>query len=380
MPSCSAVGRGSCGPSSADARVHRLGYAGTMRTAADRSSISFRRLLAAEVEHFLGDARLGFDPRVPALCELIILLSRYREEGASLYPEVFVVDDLDAALPRLQGFDPVNVGRCALDEEGVRRAIKRTAPVGRVGWSIYFHVDGTAFRYGFFRSDGFVLAPSAMDRLRALKDDGFHALGVTQLEENVVEIRAANGAYRHVFLSGARVDASPRPVVVDRLVGTLASDALPVVRDGVRNFWRRCLVDSQRLAHGSLLAVVRPEAAGLAQFTDAAHLTPPVDVARYVATYLERRDEPARAAVYAAATLASGMLGADGITVVRRDGAVLAYNAFVRHREIRDGVRTGGAGGARRRTFDALAEEVGRTLIAAFYHSQDGASDVATEA
>jgi hypothetical protein len=123
------------------------------------------------------------------------------------------------------------------------------------------------------------------------------------------------------------------------------------------------------------LAVVSDDEDVRARFTDAAHLAPPVDLESYVTEYLNKHDEPSRAAVYAAYALASGMLHADGITVIRQDGALLAYNAFVRQLPER---ATSGAGGARRRTYEALAQQVGTGLRAIFYRSQDGASAITT--
>jgi len=62
------------------------------------------------------------------------------------------------------------------------------------------------------------------------------------------------------------------------------------------------------------------------------------------------------------------MLSVDGITLLGSDGSVRGYHAFFRH-----AAPTGQLiGGARRRTFDALAAEVGPALIGAFYRSQDG--------
>src|SRR5690606_31176005 len=95
------------------------------------------------------------------------------------------------------------------------------------------------------------------------------------------------------------------------------------------------------------------------------------DVPGHVGAYLVRRDESSRAAVQALAGLIEGMLRADGITVLREDGAVLAFNAFVAHRP-----SASSYGGARWRTYETLAAEVGGAdgLIAAFYNSQDGGS------
>jgi len=87
-------------------------------------------------------------------------------------------------------------------------------------------------------------------------------------------------------------------------------------------------------------------------------------------------NEDARAAVQAVAHLLQGMLAADGITVLRSDGRIAGYNAFVHHLPGPTLENSNHQiGGARQRTFAALSARVGQTLVAAFFYSQDGYAD-----
>lgn len=340
-------------------------------------AISFRHLFTVEIEQFLRREGLGFENADAAIGELIIALARYREEGTPLFPEVFLCDDVAAAVKWLGGIDAFMLGRSGLDADGIRRALKRAAPLSCVGWSVLLHVERSSneIAYGLVRTDPFVLYPSAMDRLRELDaSSGLRLLGIAQMEENVIELRASRGVFRHVYLSGARVDGELGPLVVERTVACLAEDVSKSLRGSVRSFWRRILGDAVRLPHGALMAIVRTEVDVRSRFADASHLAPPIDVPSHVEAYLSRHDETSRAAVQGLATLVSRMLRADGITVLRSDGSVLAYNAFVAHRPA-----TTSMGGARRRTYETLAADVeSGDLVAAFYHSQDGGALVST--
>lgn len=343
---------------------------------AHERAITFRHLFAAEIEEFLRAERLDFGSAVDLIGEIVIELATYREEGTPLFPEVFLCRDVDAAVSRLGGIDPIMLGRASLDPSGAQWALKRTAPLSCAGWSVLLCIeeDSSTFAYGLFRTDPFVLQPSSMDRLRAIDRPARTPLiGIAPLEENVIELRASANAFQHVYLSGARADTQKiGPMVVDRLVSRLGGPLEDHdVRDAVRVFWRRVLGDALRMPHGVLVAVVRSERDLHARFPDASHLSPPIDVPRHVAAYLVRRDESSRAAVHALAGLIEGMLRADGITVLREDGAVLAFHAFVAHRP-----SASSYGGARWRTYETLAAEVGGTdgLVAAFYNSQDGGS------
>lgn len=336
--------------------------------------ISFRHLFSGEIAGFLRSEGIGFQNAVSVIAEVVVALARYREEGTPLFPEVFLCRDVTRAVGQLGGFDAVVLGRATLDCDGVRRALKRAAPLGGVGWAVFFSVDDatSTFAYGVFRTDPFVLHPTAMDRLRAADLPFGDLLGMSSLEENVIELRASHAVFRHVYLSGARSESELGPVTVDRLVGHLGADLEPLVCGAIHAFWRRVLGEALRQPHGMLVAVVLPEADPRKCFPDASHLAPAVDVAPLVRSYLRHHDEPSRAGIYAASALARGMLLSDGISVLRGDGSLVAFNAFIAHRPAEMG--RGSEGGARRRTYETLAAEVGTTLLAAFYHSQDGGS------
>lgn len=336
-------------------------------------TISFRHLFATELAGFLQSEGLGYESALVAIGEIVIALARYREEGEALFPEVFVCHDATSAMEKLGGNGRVTLGTTTLDSEGVRLALKRAAPLSSPGWCVLFevHASENAIHYGLTRIDPFVLKPRAMDRLREAEHRCDNPLlGIAQMAENVIELRSSRDVFRHVYLSGARTDDELGPMVVDRLTSRLGADLAPNARDAVRAFWRRILGDALRSSHGSLVAVVRSESEARTRFPDASHLDPVVDIAAKIETYLSRHDEGSRSTVQGLASLVSGMLRADGITVLRGDGAVLACEAFIAH-----GAHASRAGGARRRTYETLAADVASgTLLAAFYRSQDGAA------
>jgi hypothetical protein len=74
--------------------------------------------------------------------------------------------------------------------------------------------------------------------------------------------------------------------------------------------------------------------------------------------------------------LLQGMLATDGITVLRTDGAILAYNAFVRLQQDEAGPARAAVGGARKRAHFVLRRLVDEgSLVAAFFRSADGPSE-----
>lgn len=341
-----------------------------------RPIIAFRHLLREELVLLLDEEGMHDEATADALVEVVTSLSRYHEEGTALFPLVFLCDDLHAFLATVGGEDPLRMGHGPRGVETVRRALKQCAPLAIEGWSIYLErraasagAEGGELRYGLFRTDAFVLRETPLEILRATSDPSLRALGVAQLGDSIVELRGASGSMRYVYLSGARSDAPPRPVLLRGLLSAIVRDVPEALAADTWTFYRRVFIDAMRTDHGSLVAVLPAGVEIPASFADGLHLEAPIDVARTIERYLGVRAETERARVQAQARLVASMLNVDGITLLRSDGAILGYNVFVRHS---GDAPASPEGGARRRTFVHLASQVGTTLAAAFYRSQDG--------
>ena len=335
--------------------------------------LSYRHLLTGAVEDFLDEAGMSDPETTEALAEVLVTLSRYREEGVPLFPAVYIGDDLDELLGVLHGRDPIGIGQGPPTPETMRRALKQCAPLGRRGWSIFIVRRPGELRYGVFHGSSFILHETPMEWLRACNVRGRRAIGVVQLAENVLELRSSGGVARYVYLSGARVDMPPPPTTLGELVRTLTRDVEPDVLIDARTFYRRVFVTSLRESHGMLVAVLpaEPRSTTGRLFADGLLLENPIDIVAQIRKYRRAPCEETGNAIQAYADLLQGMMSADGITVLRTDATIAGFNVFIPHRApTRRNDQP--AGGARRRTFDALVGEVGHELVGAFYRSQDG--------
>lgn len=332
--------------------------------------VSFRHLLAAEVGAFLGAEGMSCEGTTDALVEMITSLSRYQEEGSALFPIVFLCDDLEVLSRTVRGLGTLAIGKGPRDAETARRALKQCAPLARSEWSIVIERGAGELRYGLLRTDAFVLFDTPMQLLRASTDASVRAIGIAQLGDSVVELRGASGAVRFVYLTGTPLDGPPRPIVLRGLLDALVRDVEPTLRRDTQTFYRRVFVDVMRSAHGTLGAVLPVSGAMPTRFADGLHLAEPLDVPASIAAYRATRSDDDRARVQSNATLLRNMLGFDGITLMRTDGAILAYNVFVPHTPLDEVTQR--TGGARHRSYELLAHAVGHDLTAAFYRSQDG--------
>ncbi|WNG46505.1 hypothetical protein F0U60_22095 [Archangium minus] len=335
--------------------------------------LSFRHLLSDAVCSFLNEAGLGSAQVGDPLSELVVTLSRYREEGEPLFPVAFMGDDLEGMLRVLGGSDPVAIGTGPRTRETIQRALKQCAPLGQGRWwSLYVLLVPEGFAYGIFRTEPFPLVETPLERMRRAGDGSLRLVGVLQLAENVIELRGLGGLYRHIFLSGARAEVTLPTVAMDELALGLTASVKEPARSLTRDFYRRVLFEAMQASHGTLVAVLPKGREGSPMFVDGVLLAEPIDMVARVMRYHESPDVAAASAVSSAAQLLRGMMATDGITVLRSDGHILGYNVFIRHPEslIREPARVGGA---RRRTYEVLCAWVGRELTTAFFRSQDGA-------
>ncbi|MBU8898013.1 hypothetical protein KRR26_20565 [Corallococcus sp. M34] len=334
--------------------------------------LSFRHLLTEAVGSFLDSAEMPCAQTADALSELLVTLSRYREEGAPLFPMAFVGDDLGDMLELLGGHDPIPIGSGPRSRATIQRALKQCAPLGQGRWwALYLLRVPEGLTYGIFRTDPFPLTETPLERLRRAGTPASHVVGVLQLADNIIELRAGGDLCRHVYLSGARVDVDPPSVVLRELAHAVTEQVLPSSRDAARGFFQRVFFEVMQGSHGTLVAVLPRERAGSALFVDGILLPRPLDVVSLLDRYQAAPDDAAASAVRATAQLLRGMLATDGITVLRADGCILGYNVFVRHPETL-ARQPAFVGGARRRTFEVLGAALGSELAAAFIRSQDG--------
>jgi hypothetical protein len=337
--------------------------------------ISYRHLLTGAVGEFLQAESMPGPEIAQAVAELVANLSRYREERVPLSPIVFITDDRSQLLTRVGGREIVSIGTGLQDPATVRKALKLCAPLANAEWSVFIERAAEAFHYGLFRTDAFVLSLTPFEMLGSAVNSSTHMVAVAQLAESVLELRGSQGNSRYVYLSGARTEM-PAPLVLETLVNAVTQDVSLPLREDVRTIFRHAFLGMLRMSHGALVAVLSPTGPSATDFVDGLLLETPIDLVRLISRYRAQPSEDARWAVQAVAHLLQGMLATDGITVLRSNGQIAGYNAFVHHLPTPTLENSKHPiGGARQRTFAALSDRVGATLVGAFYYSQDGHAD-----
>lgn len=339
------------------------------------ASVSLRPLV---LEGVLPFARL-LEAEVAAtselLTELIVGISNYREEGLQYAPVVFVTANLEAALARVRGADPLFIGRERLGGEVARSALRRCAPLGEGRrWGVLLRLEDGSCDYGIFALDTAQLRPTSFELLRRTSSDGPATVGITQLRAGVVEVRASAEQGLYFDFSGSPEQARDPGYVVREFVAAVTSSAPAEVRAQLQAFYYRISVDILTGNHGTLLVVVPPDTPPPPSLSDGVWLPTPVSLHAAIARDEAVSTSETARALISYSQLIRRMTMMDGITVFGTDGTVRAYGCFVRDEGV-GGASSRIVGGARQRAFERLCGHVGRGLVAALYRSQDGAAD-----
>jgi hypothetical protein len=334
-----------------------------------------KNLLGQSIRQFMEGLPCKATSGWEIVTDVVNSLAHYREEGVRLFPVVFLSDKISTNLTALHGTNAIFFGSGPVIGETARRGLKQCARLGEGRqWALYLTIDGEVLSYGVFRGETAPLTPTPFERLRNLKTPGTWVVGLTQLAEDIIELRANSGAARFIHLSGATVEVEGPTRALENFLSAVSIDTPPELRNHFRAFYYRLIVEILQGAHGTLVAVVPKTKEDSALFFDGVRFSPPIDITPHIQSYEQHRCEPEVLALQAHATLLRGLMAMDGITVLRSDGCIVGYNYFIHGREINQ-PHAGVWGGARRRAYEVLCSHVGKELIAAFYRSQDGAAD-----
>lgn len=334
-------------------------------------SVSFRDTLKGAISDFLDDERMPCSATCNALIETSIALVSYREEGVSLFPQVFICDDA-AQMVRALGADHIELGRGSKDTATVRMALKRCAPLARGGWAIYVERCADKFAYGIFRARGGPLAETPLEILSCMQDIEFRAICAYRVAETVVAVVGAGGSRLHLHPSDHRAEEPVSADALDHLVDWATVMVAEPVRVQARAFLRRTFQRCVQTCHGMLVAVVESgDVPELPPFlAGGVRIEPALDIAARVRDYVVEATHESTSALQGLVSLLEGLACSDGIVVLSEDAKIVAYRVFVTmpaSTEV-DSIE----GGARSRAYLSLCEQLGDHLRAAFFLSQDG--------
>ncbi len=330
-------------------------------------NITFRTHLLGSISDFSRQSRLPLLQQTINLVELVVLLARYQEEGKKLSPKVYLTTDIPALCSMLPDSESIHVGTSTSDSSGIRTALKKCAPLARDGWMIFIWDKGPSIDYGLFKGTSNPISV-LVDDVAMTKNDDLSVVKVFQVAEDCVEIRSNKSALHYIFLDHRQEEGPPPLQHLDNLVSLIASNVKEKYYESIKGLLNRLLFESLRESHGCIIAVTNMKKAPKLLANDGVILGSPIDFGFLVEELISKRKS--ESTINSKGALLKGMLSSDGILLFDNQARLLGYNCFVKvKRESRV------IGGARKRAFSTLKENIGRGLCGVFMQSQDGWTD-----
>jgi len=344
--------------------------------------ISLRPLLIGASFDILQEEKMECLITQEGLPELISQLLYYKEEGKSLYPEIYIFDDIKLVSQVLINSQFCFIGRGEKNKSTMLKALKKCAPLTEKGWAIYILRKPDEFEFGVFRAGTSILSMSisdaiigdGSDELKAIigyGTDVLNAILVHQISEKLIEVKGVK-ADTLLVSYGVQINFDNSPTDMQlKFIETIVSQVKPELKDRTINFFKKVFLEVLQKGHGTLACVISSRKKKLPlKLKDGIELQQKIIIPDTIFELLDKDDLQANSKLEGQFNLISGMMQSDGITVFSDKGEVAAYNVFVKHPE--KIMKTKTDGGARSRTFLTLCEMIGNEIESAYIQSQDG--------
>jgi hypothetical protein len=343
-------------------------------------------LLSVVVDHLL-KGKITCPHTYQVGCELVALLSAYREEDRRLFPEVYLLAPGEGdLLPILAaGVRPLQIGDTILEEDAelgarktAREVLKNCASLAIDGWAVYIQRMGQGFNYGLFRP---AAASYSVGAESTLTTSALPAVILRNSAENTVEIVNSVGGRLEISLTTATPSKQALGSQIVEFSRCICLDLPDEERDQAAGYMARLLTEFLRGSHGALLAVA-PFAVVLEQhkFSDGVVFDEAVPLAKLMLTAANEQSANAASLLRSHESLLRGMIMSDGVTILGTDGSIKAFRVFVRAvGEMTAEQKIKAAGGARSRAFEVLRSFLGAPLKAILLRSHDGRTEVVVQ-
>ena len=330
-------------------------------------SITLRSHLTGALNDLVESANLGTLGKCSVICELVTLFVDYQEEGASLFLDAFLTDNLENITAMIPDSGRLKLGVVKCDEAGIRKAVKKAAPLVRGCWKMYLAPRSINLEFGLFRDSAHPLNVPIDLVLQTGGAGTAKFIRVTRLAQDSVRVSTNGGKQIIVHFTNERDGVADAGESLATLCKLACSGIEAKPAQTIETYLASLLSSALRASHGALVAIV-PSSKIPRFLDDCTPLEPPICLSAAVEAV--RNNSNALPQLQALESLVCGMFCCDGIVVIDTKANVVAYNGFIRLEA------SNVVGGARKRAYQALCAKIGKGLVAAYYQSQDGASDL----
>lgn len=328
-------------------------------------NITFRAGLIGGLSDFCQESGLPLLVNTANFVELIVLLARYKEEGVGLHPKVYITNDIRLCNQMIGNAEKIKIGHGDANVDGIKQAIKKCAPLATGSWCIYINDQRGSIEFGLFRGSSNITAVP-IDNVLLSDNQDLIVVKAFQVADECVEVKCSNNRSHYIFLNHVKDDSPPPLQHLNDLVSAICQKIKEIDRESIESFLKNVLFEGLRDSHGCLIAVTNKRSAPSILKEDGVFLEEPIDFVKLVTD--ANKDAALFEYLVSKVDLLKGMLNSDGIILFDKKGCLLGYNCFIKISQ-----KSNVIGGARKRAYSSLKENVGKNgIVAAFMQSQDG--------
>lgn len=337
--------------------------------------ISLRPVILGESVAFLENEEMQCLVTQKGIVELINQLVNYKEEGKDLFPEIYIVDDIELILKSLPTSQHCFIGKGEKTKETMLRALKKCAPLTDDEWSIYIQRNEDNFEYGVFRAGTSLLSVSIEETLINNGSKELKAILLHQISDKLIEVKGI--VNDSVIISfGGREESTKSPIENQlEFIKSIVKNVPSEIKEPTINFYKKVFNEVLKVGHGTLACIINNSKNELPKkLSDGIILEKRINIPEQISDLLNKNDLQANSALNGSYSIIIGMMQSDGITVFTDRGEIAAYNVFVKHPA--SIAKTNTSGGARSRTYLTLCNMIGNGIEAAYIQSQDGKIEI----
>lgn len=337
--------------------------------------ISLRPVILGEAVSFLESEGMECLITQNGIVSLVNQLVNYREEGKDLFPNIYIVDNIELILQSLPLSQHCYIGQGEKTKETMLRALKKCAPLTEADWSIYIQRNPDNFSYGVFRAGTSLLSVSIEDFLISNGTEEIKVILLHQISDKLIEIKSVQN--KPLLISfGGREETNKSPIEnQSEFIKTIVKNVDQNIKEQTSNFYKKVFNEILKVGHGTLACAISGNKKTIPKkLEDGIVLKERINIPKIIKELLDKDDLQANSKLNGFYTIIIGMMESDGITVFSDMGEVVAYNVFIKHPE--SIAKTNTSGGARSRTFLTLCKLIGNGIESAYIQSQDGKIEI----
>jgi hypothetical protein len=320
------------------------------------------------------------EDHVSDISNAISSLSDYREENKCLNPELYITTNIKSIHSKISPGRIIRISESHFKKEEISLVLKKCALLSIHGWCIFIELNDNIVTCGLIRTMETPVKEPLSHIL--ISDDQYHdcpLVRISQTEKNIVTLQDSQNRKLQIDFTGNRSSFSSVENDVKNITRDICYDITDSnIKKNTDVFFRKVFSQLRHHAIGTLVIVVKNIGDNKRlkrKFNDGTWLIDNIDISGIINEFCVHNDLYSSDLLNSLISVILGMMSSDGITIIDTQARILAYNVFFTSNKKTCNANENIIGGARKRTFSYLSEELNDSIVGCYFQSHDGYSE-----